>query len=170
MKKEKNYWTKEDDLLLTHIPYNGQSTKSPHILINKWFHRLKKNYIVLKTPREIGEMKKRKIYYEIDFMGENIKYSRMNNYINLQLKNTLQKWILVLVKFKDIMSNPKLCFFTETGFLIKDEEIDWNKKGYVVLAAIKHDNKFTSKQESFSPDKISLRKKFFYNVAKVNSL
>ena len=38
MKKEKKYWTKEDNLLLTHIPYNGESTNSPHILINKWFH------------------------------------------------------------------------------------------------------------------------------------
>ena len=37
-KKEKKYCTKEDDILLTLIPYDGVSTRSPHILINKWFH------------------------------------------------------------------------------------------------------------------------------------
>ena len=57
MKKENNYWTKEDDLLLTHIPYNGVTTKSPHILINKWFNRIKKNCFILKSPRENGKKK-----------------------------------------------------------------------------------------------------------------
>ena len=38
-KKESKYWAKEDEILLTHIPYKGDSTKSPHILINKWFHQ-----------------------------------------------------------------------------------------------------------------------------------
>ena len=73
IKKENKYWAKEDEILRTHIPYNGDGTKSPHILINKWFHRLKKNCIVLKDPREEGDRKNCKIFYEIDFVGENVK-------------------------------------------------------------------------------------------------
>ena len=78
MKEEKKDWTKEDDLLLTHITYNGETTKSPYILINKWFHRLKKNCTILKSPRENGKKKNRKIFYDVDFIGENVKYRTMN--------------------------------------------------------------------------------------------
>ena len=34
-RKEKSYWEKEDEILGSHIPYGGDATKSPHILINK---------------------------------------------------------------------------------------------------------------------------------------
>ena len=59
----------------------------------------------------------RKIFYDIDFIGENIKYCTMKKYLNLQLENTSQKWILILVKFKEVMFNRKLSFFTESFFL-----------------------------------------------------
>ena len=58
----------------------------------------------------------RKIFYDIDFIGENIKYCTMKKYLNLQLENTSQKWILILVKFKEVMFNRKLSFFTESFF------------------------------------------------------
>ena len=57
MKRENKYWAKEDNILHTHIPYDGTSTKSPHILVNKWFHWLKSNFIVLKSPWENGDKK-----------------------------------------------------------------------------------------------------------------
>ena len=115
-KKESKYWAKEDEILLTHTPYNGDSTKSPHILINKWFHWLKKNDIALKSPRENKEKRNRKIFYEIDFIGENIKYSTTRKYLNFHLENTEQKWILILVKFEEIMYNPKLGFSLNAVF------------------------------------------------------
>ena len=105
MKKETKYWVREDELLLTHIPYSGDSTKSPHILINKWFHRLKKNCIVLKNPRENNDKSNCKVFYDVDFIGENVKYVSTQKFINFQMENTKQKWILNLVKFKDIMFN-----------------------------------------------------------------
>ena len=37
-KKRKRFWDKEDRILDSHIPYNGISNRSPHILINKWYH------------------------------------------------------------------------------------------------------------------------------------
>ena len=64
MKKETKYWVREDELLLTHIPYSGDSTKSPHILINKWFHHLKKNCIILKNPRENNDKSNCKIFLQ----------------------------------------------------------------------------------------------------------
>ena len=37
-KKGKRFWDKEDRILDSHIGYNGISNRSPHILINKWYH------------------------------------------------------------------------------------------------------------------------------------
>ena len=165
-KKETKYWAKEDELLLTHIPYGGESTKSPHILINKWFHRLKKNCIVLKNPRENDDRKNRKIFYDIDFIGENIQYVSTKKYINFKMENIKQKWILILVKFKDIMFNTKLSFITESGYLIQEREIGDKNDGYVVLATIKHDKKLITDSVSFSDVERMLAQKFFYNQVK----
>ena len=54
IRKEKNYWDKEDEILESHIPYGSDGTKSPHILINKWFHRLRGNCIALKIHVKRG--------------------------------------------------------------------------------------------------------------------
>ena len=113
-------------------------------------------------------IKNRKIYYDIDYVGENVRYCRKKKYLNLQLENIKQKWILILIKFKDIMYNPKLSFFTENVFFIQDERLAENEKGYVVLAAVKHDNKFITNGESFSYSEILLAKKFLYNQSNGN--
>ena len=110
-KRDEKKWLKEDQILLTHIPYNCDSTKSPHILLNKWYHRLSDNCIVLSKPREIGSSKNRQIYYDIDFVGKNVKYVKKRIYLNLHVENTKQKWIMILVKFKDVMYDNRLCFF-----------------------------------------------------------
>ena len=47
----------------------------------------------------------RKVFYDVDFIGENVKYVSTQKFINFQMENTKQKWILNLVKFKDIMFN-----------------------------------------------------------------
>ena len=38
--------------------------------------------------------------------------------MNLHLENTKQIWIVILVKFKEVMLNSKLCFFAQTGSLV----------------------------------------------------
>ena len=110
-KKGERFWEKEDRILDSHIPYNGISNRSPHILINKWYHRLCDNCIVLKPPTEIGDNKNRKIFYEIDQIGKNVKLANRSRYMNLQLESVKQKWVMILVRFKDVMWNSKLCFF-----------------------------------------------------------
>ena len=162
-RKEKKHWEIEDDILASHIPYDGDSKKSPHILINKWFYRLHENCIILRKPEEEGSLKDRQIHYEMSYIGRNIMYKTKKNYLNIQLENTKQKWLLILVKFEAVRFNPKLCFITESGHLISQEEITKNSDGYVVLAAINHDSKLTTSHKPFSDDEISLARKFFYN-------
>ena len=162
-KKEKKYWAREDEILASHIPYDGDATKSPHILINRWFYRWRENCIILKCPQEEGNLKDRQIHYEISYIGHNIIYKTKKNYLNIQLENTKQKWLLILAKFEEVRFNPKLCFITESGHLISQDELTKNSEGYVVLAAINHDAKLTADHDPFSDDEISLAKKFFYN-------
>ena len=168
-KKMLTYWEKEDKILASHIPYNSMSTRSPHILINKWFHRLSDNCIVLKKPREVGQCAKdRKIYYDIDRIGKNVQVSNKGKYLNLQLENTKHHWVMIVVKYKDIMTNPKLCFITESGFIIEEEKILSNDDGYVILAAIHRDVKLSDKKYTFSETELGLANKFFYNQTKGN--
>ena len=81
----------EDQILETHIPYNWDLTKSPHILINKWYHRLRDNCVVLKNPRESGSSNERKIFYDVDSIGKNINYNTNKNYMNLNIERTKKK-------------------------------------------------------------------------------
>ena len=57
--KKKEFRAKEDQILESYIPYDGDATKSPHILINKWYYRLRENCIILKNPQEDGKVKDR---------------------------------------------------------------------------------------------------------------
>ena len=98
IRKEKHHCERESEILESHIPYGSDATKSPHILINKWFHRLRDNSIILKKTCEEGNLKDRQIQYEIEYIGPNIIYKAKRNYLNLELENTKQKWVLVLVR------------------------------------------------------------------------
>ena len=168
-KKVMKYWAKEDKILETHIPYNNMSTRSPLVHINKWFHRISDNCIVLKNPREIGQSaKERKIYYDVDSVGKNIEVSKKAKYINLHLESTKQHWVMIVVRFKDVMANQKLYFFTESGLMIEEDNISSNDEGYVVLAAIYRDLKLSDPKYAFSDSELSLANKFFYNQIKGN--
>ena len=113
-----------------------------------------------------GDRGNRKIFYDIDFIRDNVKYFSTKRFMNFQIENTKQKWILILVKFKDVMNNDKLSFFSESGFLIQDKQIPDDNSGYVVLATIKHDSKLVSNSTSFSAAEKTLAQKFFYNQCK----
>ena len=116
VERENKYFDQKGKIMESHIPYNCASTKSPHILITKWFYRLQKNCIVLKNPSETGRLKDRKIFYEVDSIGENIRYTNRGN---LLLENTKKNWVMILVRYKEVMLNPKLCLLTEQALFRK---------------------------------------------------
>ena len=47
----------------------------------------------------------------------------------LNIERTKQNWIIILVKFKDVMYNSKLCFFSETDVLIDENNLWSNNEG-----------------------------------------
>ena len=54
--KEKKYFKQHDKILETNIPYGFNATKSPHVVLHKWYHRFKDNCILLKL--QLGRLKK----------------------------------------------------------------------------------------------------------------
>ena len=74
-----------------------------------------------------------------------------------------QKWIMILVKFKDVMCDNKLCFFSETGVLLDEKNLALNNEGYVVLATIQHDSRILQRHLPFSAEEVNLATKFLYN-------
>ena len=62
--------------------------------------------------------------------------------MNLSSHNTKLRWIMIVVKFKDVMRHPNLNFFTEIGQIIDGNDILLNTKGYAVLGTIQFEEHF----------------------------
>ena len=88
--------------------------------------------------------------------------------MNLQLENTEQRWIIILVRFKKVMYNKKICFFTESVKLINENNLCKNNERYIVLGTVSCDMKLMDKHQSFSSEELVLTKKFLYNQSNSN--
>ena len=55
--KARKYFKNHDDILEMHIPYGPIANKSPHIMVNHWYHRFKKNCILLRLKDENNDKK-----------------------------------------------------------------------------------------------------------------
>ena len=119
------HFDQEERIMGSHIPYNCASTKLLHILINQWYHRLWRNCKGLKNPHSTGRLKERKRFYEVESIGKNIKFTNKGKYIYLLFENTKQNWIMILVRFKEVMSNPKLCFSRRVVTWLRKKNCVW---------------------------------------------
>ena len=166
--KAKKYFKNHDDILDTHIPYGPVANKSPHIIINHWYHRLKDNCILLRLKGENDDKKNRKIFYDIEEIGRNVQLNHNTKYFNLNIDGTKNKKIILVVRYREVMNNKKLSFFTEIGKLIDDEKITDKHEGYVILGTIQSEQSLKDLPYQFTADDINLAKKYLRNQV-VNS-
>ena len=89
--------------------------------------------------------------------------------MNLCLHNTKLRWIMIVVRFEDVMRHPNLNFFTETGQLIDEKYLHLNSKGFVVLRTIQIEEHFEKMPDLISQEHLKIAKKYFYNQTKNNS-
>ena len=89
--------------------------------------------------------------------------------MNLSLHNTALRWIIIVVKFEDVMRHLNLNFFTEIGQLMVENDIHLNTKGYVVLGTIQFEEHFEKMPNLISPEDLKIAQKYFYNQTKNNS-
>ena len=161
--KEKKFFQQHDDVMNTHIPYGIEANASPHIVVNQWFHRIKNNSIVLKLVSEDHTSKHRKIFYQIDSIGDNVKLVKKKSFIKLNVERTKNNKVFIVLKFKDALEIDKLSYFTETGNLIDRDKYEANTKGYVLLATIQSEPFLRTKSDSFTRDDMLIAKKFLQN-------
>ena len=69
-----------DDIILDNMPKEFFKVKSPHIILsNKSFNKIKLNAVMLTNPRIEFEPKKRKVYYDKKWVGENVVLNKKGN-------------------------------------------------------------------------------------------
>ena len=75
VEKEKDYLHDYYNLLLHNLLKEYYTTQSPYLVISRqWFFRIKNHSIMLKDARECNDKHGRKIYYEVDKIGKNVRY------------------------------------------------------------------------------------------------
>ena len=163
--KEKNYNRDYEDLMLNYLLKENHTTKSPHLLISRrWFHHIKKNTVILKSVREQVNGRKRVVYYEIEDIGQNIKYIKKGNRMTLNPSTTYQNTIFIIVRLRDLDKISKLQFHTEMGRMVQHLDVNFNKEQCYVLLSIIRLNKDINKTTPFiSNDDLDLMNRFFIN-------
>ena len=116
----------------------------------------------MSIKEEDKSSKHRKIFYNLETIGENVRFNKKKNY-NLNVEGTKNNKVFILAKFKDMLKVNKLSFVTETGHLIDIENYDINKKGYIFVAAIQNEPMLRNDPTTLSRDNILLAKKYLRN-------
>ena len=161
--KEKKYFKQHDDVMNTNIPHGNEANASPHIVVNQWFHRIRNNSIILKLSHEDRTSNHRKIFYEIDSVGENVRFVAKKTFMKLNVEGTKNNKVFIVLKFKDALEVDKLTYFTETANLIDRENYENNTKGYVLLATIQAEPILRQNPAAFTRDDLLIAKKFLRN-------
>ena len=81
--------------------------------------------------------------------------------MNLYLHNTKLRWIMIVVRFEDVVRHPNLIFFTERGQLIVEKDLHLNTKGFAVLGTIQIFEHFEKMPNLISQEALKIAKKYF---------
>ena len=117
----------------------------------------------MRAPKEIKNCRNRQIIYEIESWGANVRFNEKNNNYTLNVEGTKNNKVFLLVRYKDVMADPKLSFFTETGGVVDSETNMDRTKGYVLLATIQSEPVLRQHNTMICHDDILIAKKFLRN-------
>ena len=163
VRKYDKYFKTHDSILETHIPHGPVANKSPHIIIKKWYHRVKENYILLRLKKETDDKKNRKIFYDVEKYGKNVMIRAKENHININLDRTKNKKIILIVRLSDVLYIQGTSFFTETGDLIGSLDRRKSKDCYVILAIFQSEEALRKLDVQVTANNIILAKKYLQN-------
>ena len=164
-KKDKDYTRDYHELLLENLPKEYYSTKSPHLLINRrWFKNVRKNTIMLKNVREYGTGRDRIIHYDIDQIGDDIRFNKKCSEWILNPSTTISNTIFIMVRLSDMKNVEKIQYHTEIGHMINNCDLNTTKdQCYVLLSIIKVDKQTQNLPPIISKEDLPLMKRYFIN-------
>ena len=165
IKKEHHYSEQYHDLMLDNLLKQYYSTKSPHLIIShKWFYKIRKNAIMLKSVQEKHVEKNRYIYYDIERFGDNVRYTKKNNHYVLNPSSTHNNTIYITVRLHDLSCIDKIQFHTELGYAIQKLDVKHEKaRCYAILSVIKMDKKVLKMKPIITQSDLPLMKRFYVN-------
>ena len=162
-RKYDKYFKTHDSILETHIPHGPMANKSPHIIIKKWYHRVKDNCILLRLKKEINDKKNRKIFYDVEKYGKNVMIQEKEKKINVNLEGTKNNKIILITRLRDVFDIQRTLYFTETGELIGSLDREKSKDCYVILAILQSEESLRKLDEMVTADDVILAKKYLRN-------
>lgn len=163
--KEQIYFENYNDILLDNLNKKIHTTKSPHLVFNnKWFSKIKENIVMLKSAREVQVEGKRQIYYEIDFFGDEVRYTKDGNTWILNPSNTLTNSIYIVIRLRDVAHIPKVQYHTAFGKMIPKSDLDMDRGYcYVLLSVIHVEKKVRNSQSFIEQNDLQLLKRYLRN-------
>ena len=82
----------------------------------------------------------RKVYYEVDKFGSNVRHVQKDNVFVLNHSTTSKNNIFIIVQLADLSQIEKLQFHTRLGHMIQKYNLNTHKdQCYVILSIIKID-------------------------------
>ena len=119
---------------------------------------------MLKKAKEHKDEKKRKVYYEIDQIGTNVRFFEKDKIKTLNPSTTSLNTIYFIVQLSDLSELNNLQFHTELGHMIHKFKLKVHQdKCYVILSIIQIDKDIKNSSQLIQDDDIPLLKKFFIN-------
>ena len=99
--------------------------KSSHIVIQKLLHLIVENSVILKNLSVSEDtLLRRKISYEIDKFGKNVKMRTKNKkYKNVKMDEITGRRIYILVSLKLVEDMPGMNFFDEFGRRLETKDL-----------------------------------------------
>ena len=86
--------------------------------------------------------------------------------VNLNLDKTNCHYILIVIKFKELVGVSNLTFITDTGNCIQEQDLHLNINGYVVLTTIQLESSIKNMDNLLSSEEEKLCHQYFYNQTK----
>ena len=165
VEKEKDYLHDYYDLLLHNLLKEYYTTQSPHLVISRqWFFKIKNHSIMLKDAHEVNDNNQRKIYYEVDKIGKNVRYTQKDDTYVLNPSTTSRNTIYIVVRLTAFSKVKKLLFYTRLGHMIEKYNLSTHKdRCYVILSIIMIDKNITKMNPLFFEKDLPLMKRFYNN-------
>ena len=163
--KKQHYTEQYNDVLLDNLLKQYYSTKSPHLIISgKWFYKIRKNTIMLKSIREETIGKERHVYYDVEQFDDNVRYIQKGKVWILNPSTTSNNTIHIIVCLRDLSQIEKVQFHTELRYMIQKYDIKHGiDRCYVILSIIKIDKQVQKTDPLIIDNYLLLMNLFFVN-------
>ena len=117
-----------------------------------------------KNARECMNGNHRKVYYEVDKIGSNVRYVQKDNVCVLNPSTTLRNTIFIVKPLADLSEIKKIQFYTQLRHMIQKNNLNTHRdQCYVILSIMKINKNVQKMNQLIFENDIPLMKGFNHN-------